>query len=256
MTNTSPHITFKQQEILELIYRYRFLNRKHIQALLNHKDKRRVISWLKDLREKKYVNWKYNATHFITKGQPAIYYLSLNGIRYIRSLSTSQIDELRKRYKDSSRTQMFIDRNLLIADCCVAIIAESNDKIQYSFSLPTDYAKSNDPHNHLKELKPHLFLSMRQSNNATQYLLENFEQSLPQYQLRERLKKYVSYLNDNSGSSLLVALFICANTPNLLYVKRNVKKLLENNERVLHIRVTTLDKVKTDGVTGTIWEEV
>jgi hypothetical protein len=85
MTNTLPTITTKQQAILKLLYQYRFLNRIQIQTLLKHKDKRIIISWLKDLRDKQYVNWHYDATDFIAKSQLGIYYLALNGIRYLRS---------------------------------------------------------------------------------------------------------------------------------------------------------------------------
>lgn len=257
MTKPLPSITPKQQAILRLLYAYRFLNRTQIQTLLSHKDKGRIITWLKDLREKEYIDWQYDATNFIAKSQPAIYYLSLNGIRYLRSLSKYRTDELRKRYKDSNRTQAFISRSLLIADCCITLIAQSDDKIQYFFSLPTDYMDSNNPHNYLEDLRPHLVLSRRRGDDTTEYIFENFEQNLPRYQLRKRLKDYILHLTDADNSSSLIALFACANMSDLLYVKRNVKKLLEDNcEQTLHIRVTTLDKLKTAGIASTIWEEV
>ena len=59
---TIPYITPKQQEIPKLIYKFRFLNRIQIQTLLNHKDKRRINSWLKDLSEKEYRKWHYSKT--------------------------------------------------------------------------------------------------------------------------------------------------------------------------------------------------
>ncbi len=52
---TIPYITPKQQEIPKLINKFRFLNRLHIQKILNHKDKRRINSWLKDLVTKEYL---------------------------------------------------------------------------------------------------------------------------------------------------------------------------------------------------------
>lgn len=72
---THKLITTKQQKILKLLYTYRFLTRPQLQSFLNHKDKRRVISWLKDLRDKEYIDWKYNKKTFNTKNQPAIYLL-------------------------------------------------------------------------------------------------------------------------------------------------------------------------------------
>lgn len=109
---TLPPLTTKQQTILKLIYRYRFLDRTQIQALFGHKDKRRVISWLKDLRDKGYVDWRYDATDFFAKAQPAIYYMALNGIRYLRGVGGYPGEELGKRYKDSDRTQIFINAQL------------------------------------------------------------------------------------------------------------------------------------------------
>jgi hypothetical protein len=261
MTNTLPTITTKQQEILKLIYRYRFLNRTQIQALLGHKDKRRIISWLKDLRDKQYVDWHYNATDFIAKSKPAIYYLSLNGIRYLREVGCYPGEELRKRYKEPGRTQVFIDRCLLVADCCIALQAKSGDELKYSFVLSADYANPESSHHFLNELKPHLFFAKQQGDEATKYLLEDFEQTLPRYQLRKRLKDYVDYLAsewDESNGPVPIALFVCANTADLLYIKRRVKKLVEENwsDEYLQLRVTTLEKITKHSVASTIWEEI
>jgi hypothetical protein len=254
-TKPLPPLTPKQQSILKLIYKYRFLNRIQIQKLLKHKDKRRIISWLKDLRDKQYVDWHYNPNDFIAKSQPGTYYLSLNGIRYLRSLNQYPNEELRKRYKESTHTKVFIDRCILIADCCIALIAKSNDKLWYTFSLPADYTDPHDPHHYLGELNPHLYISKHQGDSMTEYLLENFEQTLPRYQLRQRLIDYVEYLNDADDPSSLIVLFACASTADLLYIKRRVRTLVDDNDD-LQIRIATLDKLKMSGITSDIWEEI
>lgn len=253
---TLPSITTKQQEILKLIYKYRFLNRTQIQALLKHKDKRRIISWLKDLREKQYVDWRYDATNFIAKSQPAIYYLSINGIRYLRKAGEYPNEELRKRYKESSRTQAFIDRCLLIADCCTVLRAKSYGDLKYSCVLPADYADPESSHYFLDELKPHLFFTKQTDGEMVMYLLEIFEKTLPRYQLRKRLKDYVDYLMDHGDP--LIVLWVCADIAELLYVKRRTRKLLEEqgDSESLQIRVATLDKVKESYITSMIWEEI
>jgi hypothetical protein len=260
-TNPLPSITTKQQEILKLLYKHRFLNRKQIQQLLNHKDKRRIISWLKDLRDKQYVDWRYDSTDFIAKSQPGIYYLSLHGIRYLRSLSTYPNEELRKRYKEPGRTQVFIDRCLLVADCCAALQAKSNDELKYACVLPADYVDPDSEYHFLDELRPHLFFSKQQDNETTDYLLENFEQTLPRYQLRKRLKDYVNYLANEDWEDILdeapIVLFVCPNTAELLYVKRRVRKLFEDEDvENASIRVTTVGKLEAESVVSRIWEEV
>jgi hypothetical protein len=256
-----PPLTPQQQAILKLLYTYRFLNRIHIQQLLKHKDKRRIISWLKDLRDKEYVDWHYDATDFIAKSQPGIYYLSLNGIRYLRSLNEYPNEELQKRYKEPTRTRMFIDRCLLIADCCITLQAKNNDELRYVCVLRADYVDSNNDYHFLDDIKPHLFFSRQRGKQATNYLLENIESTLPRYQLRKRLKDYVDYLAsdwDEDNGSVPIVLFICPNTADLLYVKRRAKKLIEEDwpDEGLHIRITTLDKVRASGVASMIWEEV
>lgn len=259
MANSLPTITTKQQEILKLIYRYRFLNRTQIQTLLRHKDKRRIISWLKDLREKEYVDWQYDATDFIAKSKPAIYYLSLNGIRYLRDQNHYPSQELRKRYKESERTQVFIDRCLLIANCCITLQNNSNDDIEYMYALPADYVGLDNEYSFLDELRPQLYFCKRQDGTSTNYyLLESFETTLPRYQLRKRLKDYVDFLDEwnDSNKPRPVALFVCATIADLLYVKRRMKKFTEEEDINMQIRVTTLDKIKASSVTNMVWEEV
>ena len=259
MTNTLPTITTKQQEILKLIYRYRFIDRTHLQVLLEHKDKRRIISWLKDLREKQYVDWRYDATDFIAKSQLAIYYLSINGIRYLRELGIYPNEELRKRYKEPTRTRVFIDRCLLVANCCVALKAKSDGNLQYAWLLLADYADPDSEYDFLAELKPHLYFSKQRDNEMTNYLLENFEQTLPRYQLRKRLKDYVDYLAydwDEDNGPRPIALLVCATIADLIYVKRRLRKLLDEEGEDVLIRVTTLEKLRTLGVTSMIWEDI
>ena len=108
-----PKLTKKQAEILTLLYTYRFLNRIQIQALMNHKDKKTINIWLKDLTEKNYIHRIYS-THFLEKTKPAIYYLGINGIRQLKTCAqeavddagkvtyapTYPIEELRKRYRE------------------------------------------------------------------------------------------------------------------------------------------------------------
>ena len=150
---------------------------------------------------------------------------------------------------------MPFDRCLLVADCCIALIAKSDDKLRYTFSLPADYTDPNNPHHYIAELNPHLYISKHRGDSDTEYLLENFEQTLPRYQLRKRLRDYVEYLNDANDPSSIVVLFACAGTADLLYVKRRVRSLVDDNDS-LQVRVATSDKLKLSGITSDIWEEI
>lgn len=97
-----PKLTKKQQEIVKLLYRFRFLNRIQIQAFLGHKDPKTINLWLRDLRAKGYVEWIYS-THFAEKTKPAVYYLGLNGVRYLRTLTGTSKDEDGETYRQPTR---------------------------------------------------------------------------------------------------------------------------------------------------------
>jgi len=81
------------------------------------------MSWLKDLRDKQYVDWHYDATNFIAKSQPAIYCLALNGIRYLRELVAIRAKSLGSDTK-SLATRKF----LLIGVCGLLHCAEDKER--------------------------------------------------------------------------------------------------------------------------------
>ncbi len=263
-----PTITNKQQEILTLLYRYRYLDRIQIQLALNHKDKRRILVWLKDLREKQYIDWIYS-TSFIEKTKPAIYYLSLYGIRALKAQQQDDgtpvypIDELRKRYKDSNRSRTFIDRSLLIAACGLTLGA---DRSSYGYITEADYIDPDHNYHFLAEhevLRPSMYIQkpVKGTDGVINHLVEIFDASLPRYRLRRRLKAYVTYLDDQEwegGGQQPIILLVCPTVTELTYAKRATKKLIEDtyaDEGELKIRFTTTDTLKREGVTAKIWEE-
>lgn len=259
---TLPTLTPKQTQILKLLYTYRCLTRPQLQTLLNHKDKRRIISWLKDLRDKQYIDWKYNADDFIGKTIPANYYLDLNGIRHLRATGDYRDAELRKRYKDKDGTDAFIAHCLLIVDFCLALQAKCDESRQYTWLLPSDYAANSqrtDQIEFLRELKPHLFFTKHEGRTKTHYVVEDIVATLPRYQLRKRLSQYIDLLENawTSDEPAPIALFICPTKADLIYIKRRTKLLLEDiPSQSISLRVATIDNARANAITGHIWEEV
>ena len=267
---TLPAITTKQQEILKLLYRFRFVDRIQLQAFLQHKEKRRSSRWLKDLRDKHYVEWIYS-TDFTEKTKPGIYYLGINGIRYLRTLELYPPDELRKRYKDSSREQAFMSRSLLIAGSCVTLEARTKnmEDIEYSYVTEADYIDPDNEYHFLEELRPQLCFVKQEgaaeSGYTTIFLLEVFDVTTPRYMVKKRLKDYVTYLDDNDWrddfeADELFVLIACPTTAELIYAKRRTRWLLEDGDIELDedvdIRFATVEKLRQHEVTGMIWEEV
>ncbi|MES2970849.1 MAG: replication-relaxation family protein [Patescibacteria group bacterium] len=268
-----PSITIKQQTILKLLYTHRFLNRIQIQTLMNHSDYKRINVWLKDLREKQYVAWIYS-TDFAEKTKPAIYYININGVRFLKTGDKHPIHEVRKRYREPSRSQTFIDRCMLIADCCITLEKGRTDTARYYYETEANYLQDNYFHflADSELVHPHLCFSKEELDSSTgeetttnSYLLEVFDPTLPRYRIKKRLKDYVEYLEDGDWESetnvaLPIILFVCPRTTDLIYAKRRTRSLLadiwehDDDDRP-HVRFATVDKLRALGVRGEIWEE-
>lgn len=275
---TLPKITTKQKEILQLLYCYRFLNRIQIQSLMNHKDYKTINVWLKDLREKEYIEWIYS-THFAEKTKPAIYYLSLNGIRYLKQLTTTEdgsvqsmypAEELKKRYRESSRSQAYIDRCVLVASCCIALLARRTKTVRYYFQTEADYLQEASYYHFVSDselIRPTLCFCKdtyddqgKEQATLESYLLEVFDPGLPRYRLKKRLGDYIKYLDDEEyewkeqtdTDKLPVLLFVCPRTTDLIYAKRRTRGLIadtweHDDEDRPQVRFTTADKVRAQG---------
>jgi hypothetical protein len=295
---TLPKLTKKQQEISRLLYRFRFLNRIQIQAFLEHKDPKTINMWLRDLRAKGYVEWIYS-THFAEKTKPAIYYLSLNGVRHLRTLTTTNKDEddgemtvspyyppeeLRKRYKEPTRSQTFIDRCVLIADCALALEQQDaaneakGKKLRYYSQTEADYLLERSYYHFVLEselIQPNLIFCQdklgEQEETLESYILEVFDPTLPRYRMKKRLGDYVKFL-DEEGSEwqdetcteqLPIVLFVCPRMSDLIYAKRRTRGLIskaweweDDDVDRPRVRFTTVEKIKQGGfLSKGIWEQ-
>lgn len=283
-----PNITNKQQEILQLLYKYRFLNRIQIQALLNHKDKKTVNLWLRDLKTKQYIEWIYS-THFAEKTKPAVYYIGLNGVRWLKQQTYIDNDgnecydyppeEVRKRYREADRSQAYLERCLLLTDICVSFVRkarESNNQLSYAITTQSEYLDEDNEFNFLtdgdleSQLGPQMVVTKQKQTKGgittTNYLLEIFDINLPRYRMRNRLKQYVKFLSEGDWEAstpdddpLSIALLVCSRLTDLIYAKRRTRGLLkdlwDDDRKNVHIQFTSVERLKELGATGKVWEK-
>lgn len=262
-----PKTTHKQQEIIELLYSYRFLNRVQIQTLLNHKSHKTITVWLQDLREKQYVGWIYS-TVFEKKSKPAIYYLGINGVRYLRSTGKYPLTEIRKRYYESGRSEGFISRSIMLGEISIELAKKSSESVRYVCQTTSKIALPGSPFHFVQgitQFRPDLCYSKQDGRAKTIYLVELLDSTLPRERVKRRLKRYVDYLDyelDNwqrlSGETKRpTVLFICPTVGELLYCKRRTRWLLRDipHREELHIKFETLETIKAKGFLNDQWEE-
>ena len=293
---TLPKLTKRQQEILKLLYRFRFLNRIQIQTFLGHKDYKTINLWLRDLREKQCIDWIYS-THYAERTKPAVYYLGLNSIRQLRQLTRTNEDgerqlaypvaELRKRYRESTRSQTYIDRCLLLADCCVRLeqqnrsgVDNADGRITYFYQTEADYLCDSSYYHLILDgelIRPNLIFCKGKYDEQSEgeetlesYILEVFDPTLPRYRIKKRLDNYMQFLEEENYTwkeetnteKLPVILFVCPGTSDLIYAKRRTRWLIakaleweDDDVERPRMRFATEEKLKAEGVRAKIWEE-
>ncbi len=257
-----PPITKQQQAILILIYYYRFLNRIQIQAFLRHKNKKTINIWLPDLVEKQYLKRIYSRG-FSENTKPAIYYIGSNGIRYVKSLGIEG-SELRKRYKEDTRSDAFIQQRVLLGDIALSFTEnETQHALVWWVHTEAQILMDGSKFQFLSELRPNLVLVKEKGKKAVAYLLEAFSPTLPKYSIRKRIREYVEFAESGTWEAetqndFPTLLFVCPDKPTLIYAKRYVKKLKEENDVLNDLRLwfATQESVKAEGVMSEIWEEI
>jgi hypothetical protein len=242
---------------------------------MNHTDKRRISAWLKELREKQFVGWIYDLDKPENKSTPAVYYLGINGVKFLRASGEYSEEDLRKRYKDGDRQQDFVDRCLLLADCVIHLEGrnKSNEDISYTYAIEADYTDPDSDFYYVSEselIHPDLVFTKEAETdegyvNQT-YFVQLFDLTTPRYMVKKKLKEYVEYFDDDEwgkqkgDEELPIVLVACPTTAELIFAKRYVRKqleeyLLDDREDIV-IRFTTTTQIKQRGMTSLIWEDV
>ncbi len=251
-----PAITKKQETIILLLFRFRFLNRIQIQKLLNHQYASKINTWLKDLTEKKYISRSYE-TKFPDNLKPAVYHLDKYGITFLKNKNGDDAKALKKFYKENDRTDNFIECSLLLTDIYLEVQSRNDDKVQSITQVKSDYP-SHPLKNLLCDLKPHAYIAQKKGGKTKRYFLE-ITADLPVLRLRQRTKKYLNFYQSNeweaeTGKAFPAILIVCPNNRVLAYIKHYLKtQFAKLDEPDLTIHLTTADKVKDRGITGDIW---
>jgi hypothetical protein len=261
---TLSKLTHQQQEIIRQQYTYRFLNSTQIQKFLNHKSKGKINDWLPDLVKKEYLNRIYDPSTFLGKNQPAVYYMGNNGIRWLKTQDEYDPAVLQKLYRDKNRSDTFISTSQLIADICLDLKNQPNDKLSFEWTTENEYTNPKSPYyftGMLSELHPHLVFTRKKNNKTNYYLLEVLTVTLPAYRARKRIRTYLEFLTEYEWMGHIKTapeiLFVCETKDLLIRSKRYAKKLLvEAEEENIHLSFAQEEEVQKDGVTAEIWEDI
>lgn len=278
-----PDITEKQKEIVNLVFQYRFINRHQIQRYLNHKDAKRINTWLKDLVEKKYLGRIYSRK-LLENTKPAIYFLQNNGIlqsRFSKGEEFGVLNEqlefeyVKKYYKDKNASNTFVNHCVSVCEVCIKLIEieRESGKQEYEFLTKTEESIYQQlwgrDYEEIKELTPDVIIykyliTKNDVEGAGTYLLELFDENTPSYAIRYKIKQFVLLYQSESwknfqGADLRLpsCVLIFPNQNVFNRMSKYLKKQLEEEEvGDAAFLLTTHEKAVEGNLEKHIWKMV
>jgi len=267
MKSNTFQLREKQIEILKLLYRFRFLNRKQIQKFLKHKDHRLIIQWLNSLTNKEYLKRIYS-NKFGENTKPAIYFLAKKARIVLKQQKDTKDAEsiklkenlLKRIYKEDTRTQKFINRCIFIADIYLSL----EENIKETKSELTFYAKT-DLYgiDYLINPTPDIYFAVKNKSKEqkSRYFLDIFDPDIPRFVAKMRINEYLKYYDSDEWQSNTNKPF-----PNIILVlptetlKQYAKRYLIRNVidyyMDLTFLITTWGQIEESGVRRDVFEEV
>ena len=248
-----PPVTNKQNQIIPLLYKFRFLTVSHFQKLLHHKDPRRIKEWLKDLLDKKYVA-RLKLEDDIT--QPFIYCLSQRAKYLLKDNEDYDKTILNKLYKEKSLTKNFIVHLLSLTDIYLFFLSQKEKNTEFNFFTKQELVG----YDYFPKELPDAYIAV-ENKGTSRYFLDLFDDYSPLWVIRKRIKAYVQYYEDttwqeNTKDSLFPTILLAL--PN----ERVKKHIFHFSKAVLEksfydditIFLTTKEKIKGDG--QDVWEKI
>lgn len=236
----------RQKEILLLLYKFRYLNRKQIQPLLGHKHHRLIQEWLNELTQSKFIIQDYDNK---LAPIPAIYSLDNKGKRYLKKLSEIKVKPLNRiwrvtKYKDQLKTHC-----ILLGDIYLSLLnLKQKNKIELDFRTKTELFGML----HLISPCPDAFFTIKdKTGNTRRYFLDIFDDVPPVF-MRRRVKKYFEYYSsdewqDNTNQPFPEVILVCPTQRLKSHLNFFIKnKLSDDSELTFYL--TAKEEILTMGM--------
>ncbi len=253
-----PDTTKTQKHILYLLYKFRFLTTHHIQKLLNHKNPKRIQIWMKDLKNKGFINTVETPNSFIDNTKPFIYHLSTKARHVLKNNEDCTLSVLTRIYKEKKRTETFIYHSLALADTYLFFLQQKEENEELHFFTESELVE----YDYFPDPLPCAYIAVTTENSTRRYFLELFYDYAPAPAYRSMVIKYLKYANSRKWEAKVAEeplpsiLFICATGRKKKHVTYFAKALFEKAyEEKIALFVTTKEKI-IYGNDKNVWENV
>jgi len=233
-------ITKKQVEIIHLLVKYRYLNRIHIQKLLNHKQSHRVKVWLRDLSNKEYLV-RFYSNKFGENIKPAYYCLAVKSRKILKpdpEINPNYLDQI---YREKKLSQRFIDQCFFVADTYLTI---RDYCIKHSCTFHFLTRSQLNGFEALPSPLPAAMIRITQKRKIARYFVEYFDSLTPRFAIRKNISQYLDDLDIEDFEKIYkisfpAIIYACPNEMWVRYVSKQIKKSLDESYNDVNFIVTT-----------------
>ncbi len=250
-----PQITNKQLEILILLYRFRFLNRYHIQKMLHHKKHSLINSWLKDLTNKHIIGRIYSEK-LKDNTIPAIYHLDTKAISILKERDSIDHTILKKAYRDKTRSEKFREHCLFIADIYLKF-QQSTDKIGSKLEF---YTRSQlTSLDYILNPAPDAYIGIVGKEKTHRYFLEVIDSHVPRFAIKYRIKQYFEYYGeqtwqDTTQKPFPAIMVVCSDQKKLDYINSFISQHFETSGMRITFYFSSLSELTSTKSINLIWQ--
>jgi len=276
-----PEISDKLTEIVDLVFKFRFINRRQLQTYFGHKDPSRLNKWLKELVEKKYLG-RIFSNRLLENTKPAIYYLGNNGIIHgkWRGMEAWGYDDLdftlfKKYYQDKYASQSFIAHSMIIFDIYLQYIGVKNlpknkkRNIEFYFEAKSEMwirqklsHRQEGDFEEIKDLIPDVHFERskftKDDIEIFSWYIILFDPHVPRYAIRYKIDRYIEAFEESKGEEIeafgdefpTLLLIFPSGQKAAQIAKHFRKKLIYSTASKMQIYTSTVQKIRTDGLGG------
>lgn len=252
-----PLLKQKQREILILLYRFRFLNRIHIQTLLNHRHHRQILAWLNDLVKRTCAKQYYEKQF---AGPSAVYSLGIQARKYLKhnqNIETVELPVLNRIWREGKLTVQFRNHCLALADIYLSLQAlTAKNGAALDFRTKTDlYGMAG-----LISPAPDAYIAISEKQGEVKRYFLDLLEDIPAAVLRGRVKRYFDYYESNewqehTGKPFPEIILICPNERLKKHLYRYIQHQLQD-EPELNFYLSTRDLVAKEGLQSSVLQRV
>ena len=219
-----------QKEIIDAIYKFRFVNSDLLTTYLSSSSRRIINSRLKILLDHDFIGRLYDSSYKLS-GKSAVYYLRPKSIAYLKTIDNFNHKVLLACYKDKSAKESIINH---YQDVLTIYLKLAN--LYPKFKI---YSKSS-----IRDLMNNAPDMMLTKNKTTTYLLDYYQDDITYRNLIVKIRRFIDYVDDLDQENLNpIILIVCQSSSLQRKVTRLIKRELNNSYVYLTFLVITKDEL-------------